>query len=343
MSDALRDLGLHTPIFAAPMAGGPSTPELVIAAAERDCVGFLAGGYLTPEAMADQIASVREAKVPFGVNLFVPNPLPIGISAFTDYARTIQSEADAYDLDLRESELLEDDDRWRDKLDLLLNDPVALVGFTFAILDRKVLRALQRVGSFVVQTVTSLVEARLAAEAGVDALAIQAPSAGGHCATFKPEQPLSGRSLAELVAQIDRAVDLPLIAAGGLATSQDIAAILAGGADAAMVGTVLLRTQESGASAVHKAALADPARRQTVITRAFTGRPARALRNRFIDRHEERAPFGYPAIHHLTNPLRKAAASAGDPERVHLWAGTGYRHASAEPAGEILARLIEDH
>jgi nitronate monooxygenase len=92
-------------------------------------------------------------------------------------------------------------------------------------------------------------------------------------------------------------------------------------------------------SPTHQAALADPARTETVITHAFTGRPARGLRNSFIDTYEPLAPFGYPAIHHLTSPLRKAAAAAGDPDLVHLWAGTGYRHASKEPTTRILTRV----
>src|SRR6185312_7995757 len=114
------------------------------------------------------------------------------------------------------------------------------------------------------------------------------------------------------------------------------------GSAAAAVGTVLLRATECGASATHQAALADPAYTETVLTRSFTGRPARGLRNAFIDAHDSEAPTGYPAIHHLTSPLRKAAAAAGKPDYVHLWAGTGFRHATAEPATDILRRLASD-
>jgi NAD(P)H-dependent flavin oxidoreductase YrpB (nitropropane dioxygenase family) len=106
-----------------------------------------------------------------------------------------------------------------------------------------------------------------------------------------------------------------------------------------MVGTVLLRCDESAASAVHREAIADHRRGDTVVTRAFTGRPARALRNAFIDRYDADAPLGYPALHHLTSPLRRAAAAAGDPELVNLWAGTGFRDATAEPVATILSRL----
>ena len=106
-----------------------------------------------------------------------------------------------------------------------------------------------------------------------------------------------------------------------------------------MVGTVLLRTAESGTSHTHREALADPRFTSTVVTHAFTGRPARALANHFTDRYDPIAPLGYPALHHLTSPLRKAAAKAGEPELVHLWAGTGYRKARNEPAAATITRL----
>jgi nitronate monooxygenase len=108
------------------------------------------------------------------------------------------------------------------------------------------------------------------------------------------------------------------------------------------VGTALLRADESGASATHKAALASPEFPSTVVTRAFTGRPARALRNAFTDRHTATAPNGYPAVHHLTSPLRKAAAAAGDAQRIHLWAGTAFAAARAEPMDRILGDLASE-
>ncbi|MGW5672064.1 nitronate monooxygenase, partial [Micromonospora sp. NPDC003776] len=119
----------------------------------------------------------------------------------------------------------------------------------------------------------------------------------------------------------------------------DVRAALTAGATAVLVGTLLLRAAESGTSRTHRDALADPHRDATVVTRAFTGRPARALRNAFTDRYDADAPLGYPAVHHLTRPLRVAAAQAGDADRLHLWAGTGWRAARAAPAAEIVAEL----
>jgi nitronate monooxygenase len=334
----LRALGITVPVLAAPMAGGATTTALTTAAAHSGGLGFVPAGYTDAQTLAERIAAVRAHGVPFGVNLFAPNPLPVERGAFRRYRALIQPEADRYGLDLGAGPV-EDDDAFEEKIDRLTADPVALVSFTFGIPEPAVTARLRRAGTLVAQTVTSLDEARAAVEAGADVLVVQGAAAGGHSGTLTPKLPLTEAPIADLVALIAHGVDRPLIAAGGLATAGDVARVMAAGAQAAMVGTVLLRTDESGASPVHQAALADPQGRGTVLTRAFTGRPARALRNRFTDLFDDRAPYGYPALHHLTSPLRKAAAAAGDPGAVHLWAGTGHREARREPAEQTLTRL----
>jgi nitronate monooxygenase len=340
MTTPLTDLGVRLPVIAAPMAGGATTTDMVIAAAHAGSLGLLAAGYKTPENLQSQIATVRTASIPFGVNVFAPNPVPIDADVYRRYAGLIQPEADRFDLTLP-AEPIDDDDAFDAKIELLRSNPVPLVSFTFGLPDTDVIRALQKAGTTVVQTVTSPKEAEAAAAAGVDMLAVQASVAGGHSGTFTPDQMPEPLPLTELVARVTEAVRLPVIAAGGLATPGDVTAVLRAGATAAAVGTVLLRAEESGASATHKAALADPSRTETVITRAFTGRPARGLRNRFIDQYEASAPLGYPAIHHLTSPLRKAAAAGGEADLVHLWAGTGYHHAAEKPTAAILAALAD--
>ncbi|GAA3829773.1 NAD(P)H-dependent flavin oxidoreductase [Streptomyces chiangmaiensis] len=340
MSRLLSHLGLGLPILAAPMSGGPSTPALVTAAARAGGLGFLAAGYKTPQALAEQIRTVRAESVPFGVNVFVPNPVPVSDEDYRAYVRAIRAEATRFGLQLPEGEPVEDDDPWKDKIDLLVTSPVPLVSFTFGLPGRSVVADLRKAGTTVVQTVTSIDEARGAAEIGVDAVIVQARAAGGHSATFTPAHLPPPTPLPELIAQVRHAVPLPVIAAGGLADPSGVSDALGAGAEAAMVGTVLLRTDESGASAPHKAALADPAFDTTVVTRAFTGRPARGLRNYFIDRYDPIAPAGYPALHHLTSPLRKAATASGDTRLIHLWAGTGHRQARTEPAARTLRRLV---
>ncbi|WP_344232898.1 nitronate monooxygenase [Kribbella hippodromi] len=326
-------------MWAAPMAGGPSTVALVVAAARAGGLGFLAGGYKTPDVLAAQIAEAGASGVAYGVNLFAPNPIGIERADFVAYADVLRPEADRYGITLGDEPRNADDDGWDAKLQLLLAARVPVVSFTFGLPEAEAVRALQEVGSVVAQTVTTHGEAVAAADLGADLLIVQAPAAGGHSATFTPEQPLEAVELPELVSSVRQVVALPIVAAGGIASSGDTAAALKAGARTVMVGTALLRTQESGASEPHKAALIDPQFSETALTRAFTGRPARGLRNYFINQYEGSAPLGYPAIHHLTSPLRKAATAANDTTLIHLWAGTGYQAARAEPAATALKRL----
>jgi NAD(P)H-dependent flavin oxidoreductase YrpB (nitropropane dioxygenase family) len=337
----LSELGLTLPLIAAPMAGGPTTVALVRAAASAGGMGFVAGGYTDAATLTDEVDESLRSSIPFGVNLFAPNPQPVDRGELARYARTIAPEAERFGLTLSSSPPVEDDDSWSDKIDVLLSRPVPAVSFTFGIPAPDVVARLRTSGALLIQTVTSVDEAKAAAEAGLDALAVQAVTAGGHSGTLTPLRPPAPIPIAELVIAVRRSVSLPVIAAGGIATAQDVTAAIRAGADAVAVGTVLLRADEAGTSATHRAALSDPMRRETVVTHAFTGRPARGLRNDFIDRYESVAPFGYPAIHHLTSPLRKAAAASGDADRLHLWAGTGYRHATDEPAATILGRLAQ--
>jgi NAD(P)H-dependent flavin oxidoreductase YrpB (nitropropane dioxygenase family) len=314
---------------------------MVSAATRAGGLGMLAAGYKTVEAVEAELKTVRAEGIPFGINLFAPNPLPIDPESYRAYATIIQKDADQFGLTLP-ADPIEDTDRFDEKIALLLDDPVPMVSFTFGIPPRSVIAALRQANTVVVQTVTTPDEAAQAHDAGVDMLALQAAAAGGHSGTLSPQRPLQPVPIVDLVTQVTATVPLPVLAAGGLATPSAVADVIRAGAAAAIVGTVLLRATESGASATHQAALTDPARTETVLTHAFTGRPARGLRNAFIDKHEGQAPFGYPAIHYLTSPLRKAAAAAGKPDYVHLWAGTGYRHATAESTADILQRLASE-
>jgi nitronate monooxygenase len=330
------------PVVAAPMAGGPSTPELVTAVTAAGGFGFLAAGYLTPDALRDLIVATRRSCNRFGVNVFLPgnaDPDPAELAA---YARELRAEADRYGVPSAVVPPDADglDDWWQQKLDLLVHDPVAAVSFTFAIPDAGTVAALRRAGTTVLATVTTAEEARQAEDAGVDGLVVQSAAAGAHSATTTPRAHSSVTDTKSLVADVRAGTGLPIVAAGGIARSEQVQAVLAAGAHAAMVGTALLRTPESGARALHKAALADPAREGTVVTRAFTGRPARALRNRFTDEHSAAAPIGYPAVHLLTTPIRAAAAAREDPDGLNLWAGTGYREATDQPAGEVITALM---
>ncbi|MCZ9347537.1 nitronate monooxygenase, partial [Streptomyces sp. TRM76130] len=204
--------------------------------------------------------------------------------------------------------------------------------------------ALHRVGTFAVVTATTAEEARAVEEAGADAVVAQGAEAGGHQGAHRdvPETDGSGIGVLSLVAQVREAVRLPVIAAGGLMRGGQIAAVLAAGASAAQLGTAFLATAESGAHALHKAALTNPLFVRTQLTRAFSGRPARGLVNRFLREHGPYAPAAYPDVHHLTAPLRKAAARAGDAQGLALWAGQGHGMARELPAGRLVELLVSE-
>ncbi|MDH6130890.1 nitronate monooxygenase [Kitasatospora sp. MAA4] len=331
---------LTVPIIAAPMAGGASTPELVAAVNAAGGLGFLAAGYRTAVAMSEQIAATRGLTGrPFGVNLFVPSPPGQSAGeALLAYRAELLPEAERWGVELP-ARFAADDDGWAGKLAALLADPVAVVSYTFGLPSRQEADALRAVGTAQVATVTGVEEARAAARIGVDVLCVQGPEAGGHRGTHRVEDEPGEVPLLELLALVRAATDLPLIAAGGLGTGAAVAAALRAGAVAAQLGTAYLRSDEAGTSATHRAALADPRFTETVVTRAFTGRPARGLRNAFIDRHGPHAPHAYPEVHHLTQPLRAAAAHRADPQALHLWAGTAHPTTRPGPAADITAQL----
>jgi len=329
---------MRVPIVQAPMAGGGSRPELAAAVSEAGGFGFLAAGYKTAQQVQSEIAGTRRlTSKPFGVNVFVPRPSVADADAVAAYLAGLEPEAARLGADVGEA-VWEDDD-WVAKLDVLRTDPVPVVSFTFGCPTGDEIAALQRAGSMVVVTVTTPREAALAAEAGADGLALQGIEAGGHRGSFgDPEGTEDDHGLLALLGAVRATVDLPLIAAGGIMEARGVAAVLAAGAGAAAMGTAFLRCPESGASPTHKAALADPRFTTTDVTRAFSGRRARGLVNRFMAEHPD-APVAYPEINNATKALRRAAAEAGDPETLHLWAGQGFRLARDVPAGEIVGRL----
>ncbi|MFC9332588.1 NAD(P)H-dependent flavin oxidoreductase [Arthrobacter sp. NPDC057009] len=336
---------IDTRIIAAPMAGGTSTPGFVTAVHRAGGLGFLAAGYKSAGAVSAEIRSCRDAGIRFGVNVFVPdpaqlNPSPDAVARLEKYRSSLGQDAARYDVTLPPL-VLDDDDAWQAKIDVLLQDPVELVSFAFGLPDSPVVQALRKAGSAVLATVTSRAEAELAAERGVDGLVVQHSSAGAHSGAFLPAAKQGGMpaSTADLIREVRAAVDLPLIAAGAVSDAATVRAVIDAGAVAAQVGTALLRTDESGARQLHKEALGDERFTDTVPTRAFTGRYARALVNEFVRDHGD-APEGYPAIHHLTAPIRAAAAAAGDRERLNLWAGKGWRSARTGPVTDAIGALL---
>ena len=289
--------------------------------------------------MADEIDAVRAAGVSaFGLNVFVPGRPAADPGRVSAYVASLAPEAAALGVDPGPP-IWEDDDYER-KLEVLLGRPPAVVSFTFGLPDASVVRSLQSRGSMVVLTVTTPEEATRALRAGPDALCLQGAEAGAHRGSLADDdRPDQDRPITSLLAAVSRRTTVPLIAAGGVGGPGDVAALLARGAALVQAGTAFVRCPESGAPRPHKDALADPAFGATTVTRAFSGRRARALVNAMVRAHPD-APPAYPEINNATRPLRAAAARAGDAGHMSLYAGTAFRHAEARPAAEVVARLV---
>src|SRR3954464_3677135 len=308
---------LEVPIVLAPLAGGPSTPELAAAVSNGGGLGFLAGGYLTAGALEERIRALRElTRRPFGVNLFVPGE-PAEESVHAAYTRGLGAPRF-------------EDDEWDAKLALMERERPDVVSFTFGCPAGS---ELARMGEAWV-TVTSPAEAEIALAGGAAGLFVQGAEAGGHRGVFADAPGVTQYALLPLLQLIE--TEKPLIATGGIATGAAVAAVLSAGASAAQVGTAFLRAPEAGTAAAHREALATD--RETALTRAFTGRLARGIRNRFMDEHPD-APVAYPEIHFATAAMRAEARQRGDAEAINLWAGEAHALAQDKPAAEILAEL----
>jgi nitronate monooxygenase len=330
---------LKLPIVQAPMAGGPSTPALAAAVGEAGGLGFLAAGYKTPDAVAQDVAELRAATdAPFGVNLFSPAEDDEPADAVAAYARTLAGDAERHGVSLGEPRF--DDDAYDAKLDLLIRECVAVVSFTFGCPTPETVARLHGHDIAVWVTVTSPEEAALAQAAGADALVAQGTEAGGHRAYFHDDGVHEEYGLLVLLRLLGAQTQIPLIATGGLMDGPGIAAALVAGASAAQLGSALMLTPEAGTSEPHRARLAVPG--VTRLTRAFSGRTARGIVNRFMEDHDADAPRAYPHVHHVTSPLRAAARAAGDAEAINLWAGQGHAAAQARPAGEIVRTLAAE-
>lgn len=333
------------PIWAAPMAGGPSSTELLVAVATAGGLGTLPAGYLSADAFAGRIADLKAAAdVPWAANLFLPGPATSDPAAVAAHADALRSWADRYSATLGEARW--DDDDFAAKVDVLLHESPAAITFTFGTPDPALVDELGgRTGAAILTTVTTPAEAVAAAASGVDGLIVQGSEAGGHRGVHVDDPGMPGGGellpLAVLLAETARETDLPLVAAGGLHDGAGIRRALDAGAVAVLLGTAFLTVPEAGTSAVHRQEILDRRYADTTVTRGFTGRPARGLANPLAQAFPD-APSAYPEVHHLTRPLRSAAAAAGDPDAVHLWAGEGWRHATTEPAGELVARLARE-
>lgn len=342
--DSLDRLGLRSPVIQAPMAGGGDTAALVAAVNEAGGLGFVGAAYLTDAQIAERARDIRgRTALPFGINLFAPTPVPGPAPMMAEaMARVAPFHAE---LGLEEpKEPAYSGDGFDRQFAALLDSGAAYYSVTFGLPPVDSVAAAKARGLRVLGTATTVAEAVALEQAGVDAVIAQGSEAGGHRGSFIGDPAANLVGTMALVPQVADAVGVPVIASGGIMDGRGIAAALALGATAVQMGTVFLTCDEAGIPEAHKAAILSAREDQTRLTRAFSGRPARGIVNRFMEAVEDpQAPgavLPFPLQNALTRPLRTAAGKAGRAEFLSLWAGQGVRLAQRRPAGELVAELL---
>lgn len=327
---------LKYPIIQAPMAGGISTVELALAVSENGGLGFLAAGYKTPEEIEQEIVRCNATGLPFGVNLFVPQNDTIDESVHS-YKERLEKD---YDIQLPIPEM--NNDYWNEKLELVMKYKVPYVSFTFSCPSKEIIEQVKNNGSHVIVTVTNLKEAKIAVDQGANAICLQGVEAGGHRGTFENVDEEANVSLIELISTIRKEIPIPIIAAGGIINGKDIHLALQAGADAVQLGTAFLCTEESGANAVYKQALQSGEFTETALTRTFSGRLARGLKNEFMAKYESFAPANYPAVNSLTKPIRAKALKDQNPQDMSLWASTRFKEIKRGTVKDVFEQLTKE-
>lgn len=335
-------LDIRYPIIQAPMAGGPTPPELIAAVSNSGALGSLGAGYMSPEQIRRAVKEIRTlSDRPFAVNVFVVEP----VTAAPEQIERINSIMQPYRSELG----LESPDsapRYISALDeqmaVILAEKAPIISFTFGVLPDKWMQELKAARVVVMGTATTVREAIELEKMGVDAIVGQGSEAGGHRGTFLGPAEYGLIGTMALVPQLVDAVNLPVIAAGGLMDGRGLVAALALGAAGVQLGTAFLPCPESGAHPKHKEAILQSAEDRVVLTRAFSGRSARGIKNRFIEEieaHRDVIP-AYPIQDQLTRDIRQAAGKQNRTEFMSLWAGQGTRLSVGKPAGELVADIV---
>ncbi len=344
-TDFCKLISIRYPILLAPMAGIANMPPLVAAVSNAGGLGMLGGAYLNPEQLRQAIQEIKAlTDAPFAVNLFAH----IGDDQYDRWDEVLvelQSAQQALGIQAPAQETISTPDHFEAQFAVLLDEDVPVISTTFGLLSATHMEQAKARGMKVIGTATTVEEAMQAEQCGCDAVVAQGSEAGGHRGTFDTRTNPLGSNVGTmaLVPQTVDHVGIPVIAAGGIMDGRGLIASLALGAQAIQMGTRFLPSAESGAHDVYKQALLHSTEDSTVITNAFSGRPARGIRNEFI-RHWEATgiqPLSFPTQNTLTRDIRNASARQHNAEYMALWAGQGTRLLTdRQPAADIVREIM---
>jgi nitronate monooxygenase len=326
------------------MAGGPSSVDLVATASEAGALGSIGAAYFPANSIKEFTNKVKaKTKKPFAINLFIPGPTPIVTEAKLQMA--IQStQIFRRELDLPEPKLsLPYEEDFSEQFETVLSLKPKVFSFVFGSLSQDQLKEVRKNEIYIIGTATNLSEALELQESGVDAVVAQGFEAGGHRGIFDPCAKDPGISAFDLLSLLKPKISIPIIAAGGIMNAADIKKFLNSGADAVQMGTAFLATREAGTSPAFRQKLSEsPTRRNTKLTRAFSGRLARGIVNRFIEEMDKdpKSILAFPAQNKFTRDIRSAAAAANVPDCLSLWSGSGEGQLWDGPAAELIQNLF---
>ena len=338
-----RLLNIKYPIIQAGMAGGITTPDLVASVSNADGLGSIGAGYMSAGQLRETIQEVKRlTDKSFSVNLFTPELVHIDQKEI--------DQANVWLSQFRDKLKIEDtptvdavtDKNFKQQVEVIIDEKVPICSFTFGIPDEVIIEKLKAEGITVVGTATTVDEAIANESAGMDAIVVQGSEAGGHRGSFlKHEAPPMIGAMA-LVPQVVDHVGIPVIAAGGISDGRGIVAALALGADAVQMGTAFLTSEESGSPQVAKDAILNAQETDTVLTKTFSGKPARGLMNDFIkimSSYESGLP-AYPIQNTLTQTIRAKAAKLESPEYMSLWCGQNLRSIKENSVNQIVLDMV---
>ncbi|MGM0851192.1 MAG: NAD(P)H-dependent flavin oxidoreductase [Bacillota bacterium] len=337
-------LGIGYPIIQAGMAGGVTTTNLVSAVSNSGCLGTLGAGYMSDDDMKLAIKEIKDqTNQPFGVNLFIPEAPIVTDEQITNAQRLMEPFKKELHLPDNSSfsELQSD---FENQLEVIFNEKIPVCSFTFGAPSKELVKELKKEGTIVIGTATTVEEAIINEERGVDIVVAQGSEAGGHRGTFLGSFKHSMIGTFSLIPQVVDAVCIPVIAAGGIMDGRGVIAALALGAKGVQMGTAFLTCKESGAGAPHKRAVLESSETHTVITTAFSGKPARGIENGFIrgmQEYESQLP-PYPIQNALTKELRKEAGKKGIPEFMSLWSGQSPRLSRDISTKDLLVSIVTE-
>ncbi|MCQ6526867.1 NAD(P)H-dependent flavin oxidoreductase [Bacillus mycoides] len=339
-------LQIKYPIIQAGMAGAITTSELVAAVSNSGGLGTLGAGYMSPEQIREAIYKIRElTNKPFGVNLLLTKEIQIEEEKVNE-AKVLLSGVNR-ELGIEEEKTLKLPKSYKEQLQVLLEEKVPVVSFAFQTLEKEEIDDLKKEGIKVIGTATHVAEAKAKALAklGVDIIVGQGSEAGGHRGTFigKEQDAMIGTFalIPQLVAEVPH---IPIVAAGGVMNGQGLVAAFALGAEAVQMGSAFLTSEESITHDVYKEAILHSTDTSTTVTRAFSGKYARGIRNEFIEKHEgreENLPM-YPVQNVLTSKIRQEAAKQNKEEYMSLWAGQASSLARTESAQHVVKRVMKE-